>query len=237
MARVHVLRGQDRVFGFTPDEQGTNLPRQYGPWTTFKTIELHHDEPYQGVDVGVCLNDIGKHGLHSGPLRHKRIQPPGARALVLGGGGASGNAWLSGVIAGLFDAGLDVTQADLDYRDVGRIDGGGLGIKPAILPDRPNCLPRSLPLCPRHGRVRLIRCRTCSYLGSTANHMERTGAIIAAAQDADMRRRSGCGGARNGCGSGRLCASAVARHGRRPVAQPGLAATTDAHRGCRCPYR
>ena len=33
MARVHVLRGQDRVFGFTLDEQGANLPRQYGPWT------------------------------------------------------------------------------------------------------------------------------------------------------------------------------------------------------------
>ena len=35
------------------------------------------------------------------------------RALVLGGGGAAGNAWLIGVIAGLFDAGLDVTEAEL----------------------------------------------------------------------------------------------------------------------------
>ena len=35
------------------------------------------------------------------------------RALVFGGGGSSGNAWLIGVIAGLFDAGLDVTQAEL----------------------------------------------------------------------------------------------------------------------------
>jgi NTE family protein len=35
------------------------------------------------------------------------------RALVLGGGGATGNAWLIGIIAGLFDAGLDVTDADL----------------------------------------------------------------------------------------------------------------------------
>src|SRR5918995_6231685 len=41
--------------------------------------------------------------------------PPaaGERALVLGGGGSTGNAWLIGVIAGLFDAGLDVTEADL----------------------------------------------------------------------------------------------------------------------------
>jgi hypothetical protein len=75
MARVHVLRGQDRVFGFTPDEQRTNLPRRYGPWTTFKTIEPHHDEPYQGVDVSVCLDDIGKHGFHL-PAAHKRIRPP-----------------------------------------------------------------------------------------------------------------------------------------------------------------
>src|SRR5690242_8794400 len=37
----------------------------------------------------------------------------GERALVLGGGGAAGNAWEIGVIAGLADAGLDVTEADL----------------------------------------------------------------------------------------------------------------------------
>lgn len=35
------------------------------------------------------------------------------RALILGGGGGTGNAWLIGVIAGLFDAGSDVTKADL----------------------------------------------------------------------------------------------------------------------------
>ncbi|WP_240675170.1 patatin-like phospholipase family protein [Cellulomonas endophytica] len=37
----------------------------------------------------------------------------GRRALVLGGGGSTGNAWLLGVVAGLSDAGLDVTDADL----------------------------------------------------------------------------------------------------------------------------
>jgi predicted acylesterase/phospholipase RssA len=35
------------------------------------------------------------------------------RALVHGGGGSAGNAWEFGIIAGLFDAGLDVTEADL----------------------------------------------------------------------------------------------------------------------------
>ena len=72
MATVHVLRGQDPLFAL--DEQGTNLPRQYGPWTTFKTIELHHDESYQGVDVSVCLDDTRKHGLHL--AAQKRIHPP-----------------------------------------------------------------------------------------------------------------------------------------------------------------
>ena len=43
----------------------------------------------------------------------KRAGAAGKRALVLGGGGSTGNAWLIGVIAGLFDAGLDVTTADL----------------------------------------------------------------------------------------------------------------------------
>lgn len=38
---------------------------------------------------------------------------PGTRALVLGGGGSAGNAWLIGVVAGLADGGLDVTSADL----------------------------------------------------------------------------------------------------------------------------
>lgn len=39
--------------------------------------------------------------------------PSRERALVLGGGGSTGNAWLIGVIAGLADGGLDVTAPDL----------------------------------------------------------------------------------------------------------------------------
>ena len=35
------------------------------------------------------------------------------RALVLAGGGAAGNAWELGLIAGLSHAGVDVTEADL----------------------------------------------------------------------------------------------------------------------------
>ena len=43
----------------------------------------------------------------------RRLPTAGERALVLGGGGSTGNAWLIGVVAGLVDAGLDVTTADL----------------------------------------------------------------------------------------------------------------------------
>src|SRR5690349_24802274 len=42
-----------------------------------------------------------------------RVPAHGQRALVLGGGGSTGNAWLIGIVAGLAEAGLDVTTADL----------------------------------------------------------------------------------------------------------------------------
>ncbi len=45
-------------------------------------------------------------------------------ALVLGGGGSTGNAWLIGVIAGLYEAGLDVTSADLTIGHLCRLDRG-----------------------------------------------------------------------------------------------------------------
>ncbi|WP_311769364.1 patatin-like phospholipase family protein [Humibacillus xanthopallidus] len=44
---------------------------------------------------------------------HPQSHPSPARALVLAGGGAAGNAWELGVIAGLCDAGIDVTAAEL----------------------------------------------------------------------------------------------------------------------------
>ena len=72
MTTVYVLRGQERVFGFALDEQGTNLPQQYGPWSPFKTIELHHCEPYPRVDVGACIEDLNRYGFHL-TSAHRRI--------------------------------------------------------------------------------------------------------------------------------------------------------------------
>jgi NTE family protein len=111
------------------------------------------------------------------------------RALVLGGGGSAGNAWEIGVIAGLFDAGLDVTEADL-------IIGTSAGSTAAaqitsatqptellanILAAAPQ--PRTGPVGSDGGRVLNV---------PVADHMETTSGIIGAAQDAaDMRRRMG----------------------------------------------
>ena len=113
----------------------------------------------------------------------------GARALVLGGGGSAGNAWLVGVIAGLFEAGLDVTEADLI---IGTSAGStaaaqiGGGIQPTeLLADILAAAPqrRTAPVGSSGGRA---------PLGPAVNHLERTSAIIAAAKDAaDMRRKMG----------------------------------------------
>jgi NTE family protein len=185
MAKVHVFRGQDRIFGFTPNALGTNLPQLYAPWAIFKAIELHNNEPYQGIDVSACLDDISKHGFHL-TAAHRRITHE--RALVLGGGGASGNAWLIGVIAGLFDAGLDVTEASL-------IIGTSAGSTTAaqITSAAPTQLladilaaaspKQSAPIVSDAARV---------PVRPGADHMERTGRIIGAAEDAaDMRRKMG----------------------------------------------
>jgi len=110
------------------------------------------------------------------------------RALVLGGGGAAGNAWLIGVIAGLLDGGLDVTEADLI---IGTSAGSTAAAQitsatPAellasVLAAAPQ--PRTGPAGPGAGRAPNAQ---------AADHLEETSKIIAAAQDAaDMRRRMG----------------------------------------------
>ncbi|SRR5580765_35397 len=48
----------------------------------------------------------------SGLRRWSGPTEPGSRALVLGGGGATGIAWLGGLLMGLRDLGLDLTDAD-----------------------------------------------------------------------------------------------------------------------------
>jgi NTE family protein len=127
--------------------------------------------------------------MNTTPFSTRHFTPAtGERALVLHGGGSAGNAWEIGVIAGLFDAGLDVTEADLI---IGTSAGSTAAAQitsatpaellAAILTAAPQ--PQPDPARSGAGRARL---------GPAADHMERTSRIIAAAEDAaDMRRTMG----------------------------------------------
>ncbi|MBN0040083.1 patatin-like phospholipase family protein [Cellulosimicrobium cellulans] len=116
------------------------------------------------------------------------VPTSGERALVLGGGGSTGNAWLIGVVAGLSDAGLDVTTADLTVgTSAGSTAAAQLaGATPAelyaaalVAPSRP----QAGPISTGQGRDRTQQ---------AAEQMARTAAVVAGARDAsDMRRRLG----------------------------------------------
>jgi NTE family protein len=108
-----------------------------------------------------------------------------ARALVLGGGGASGNAWLIGVIAGLFDAGLDVCEAHL-------IIGTSAGSTAAAQITGATPTELFADILSAAPRQRAGTGGGRAPIALAADHMERTSRIIGAAEDAaDMRRRMG----------------------------------------------
>lgn len=114
---------------------------------------------------------------------------PPTRALVLAGGGAAGNAWQLGLIAGLCDAGTDVTRADLV---IGTSAGSTVaaqitsGTRPAdlyaaVLAERLPPQARQPGVGPRRGTS-----------VSGPSYLEWSNAIIAVAEDpSDMRRRMG----------------------------------------------
>ena len=164
----------------------------------------------------------------------RRAPAAGERALVLGGGGSTGNAWLIGVVAGLFDAGLDVTEADLIIgTSAGSTAAAQItGASPTelladILAAAPQ--PRTGPVGSDGGRV---------PVGPVADHLERTSRIIAAAEDAaDMRRRMGAAAldmdaASDGSGQARWRATVAAR-----LPSQRWPERSSAHHGGRCPYR
>lgn len=111
------------------------------------------------------------------------------RALVLAGGGAAGNAWELGLIAGLSDAGVEVTEAELV---IGTSAGSTVAAQitsgtrlaelyAAILAEAHQ---------PRAGNGGSAGGRAPKSPGST--YLEWSNGVIAAAEDAaDMRRRMG----------------------------------------------
>ena len=109
------------------------------------------------------------------------------RALVLGGGGSAGNAWLIGVIAGLFDAGLDVTVADLV---IGTSAGATTAVQLASTP--PPELLAAVLAAPSQRSASTGSSQDRASARPVVDHIERTGQIIASATDAhDMRRKMG----------------------------------------------
>jgi NTE family protein len=126
----------------------------------------------------------------SSTLRSSSTTPSeGERALVFGGGGSAGNAWEIGVIAGLFDAGLDATEADLI---IGTSAGSTAAAQVSSATPPAELLAGILAGAPRPGAGLIGSDRGRVPNRPAADLLEKTSAIIAAAQDApDMRRRLG----------------------------------------------
>ncbi|ANF30830.1 patatin [Leifsonia xyli] len=97
------------------------------------------------------------------------------RALVLGGGGATGNAWLIGVIAGLADAGVDVAAPDLT---VGTSAGSTAAVQLSL--SEPAELYAALTPPPPRG---------AAPAGRPAGGLDRVLSLIAASTDMDDYRR------------------------------------------------
>ncbi|GAB2747483.1 patatin-like phospholipase family protein [Sinomonas soli] len=128
---------------------------------------------------------------HSAPGQRdatRRTPGSGGRALVLHGGGSAGNAWEIGIIAGLYEGGLDVTAADL-------IIGTSAGSTAAaqITAASPAELLSAILDAGHQPRTRPGGAGAAPGARRPAvDHLERTGRIIAAAHSAaDMRRRMG----------------------------------------------
>ena len=173
--------------------------------------------------------------MNTSPFSTLHFTPAaGERALVLHGGGSAGNAWEIGVVAGLFDAGLEVTEADL-------IIGTSAGSTAAaqITSAAPaELLAAILTAAPRQRPDRASSGAGRPRLGPAADHMERTSRIIAAAEDAaGMRRRMGAAAleadaAPDGSAQTRWRATVAARlPSPRWPQRPVLITAVDAHTG------
>ncbi|HXH35969.1 MAG TPA: patatin-like phospholipase family protein [Plantibacter sp.] len=127
------------------------------------------------------------------PLSSGTPAVPHGRALVLGGGGSAGNAWLIGVVAGLLDGGLDVTDADLV---IGTSAGATAaaqfaGSRPdRLLADILDATPPSVTAHPTGGPRSPGARPGGSAASPMVDHLQRTNDVIASSTGPDdMRRR------------------------------------------------
>jgi NTE family protein len=127
-------------------------------------------------------------GRNLPPAATRQEPAGGERALVLGGGGSAGNAWVIGVIAGLLDAGLDVTGADLV---IGTSAGSTAAVQ-ATSASPTDLFAATLTPAPQRRPAPPGSDAGRRPTAPPVNHLERTSRIIAAAEGpVDMRRRLG----------------------------------------------
>ncbi|GAA3227215.1 patatin-like phospholipase family protein [Oerskovia jenensis] len=125
-------------------------------------------------------------------------RPAGGRAVVLGGGGSTGNAWLIGVVAGLLEGGVDVTAPGLTVgTSAGSTAAGQLaGASPADLLSSILATPRP------ERRAPAGSAREHASNKPVVDHLERMRALITSAHDpADLRRRVGAAALERGAAS------------------------------------
>ncbi len=106
------------------------------------------------------------------------------RALILGGGGSTGNAWLVGVLAGLFEAGLDVTTAHVTVgTSAGATAAAQLaGATPTELLAAVLARGSLVPRAPQDGAETSRK--------PVQDQLARTAAIIAASENVEVMRRA-----------------------------------------------
>ncbi len=113
------------------------------------------------------------------------------RALVLGGGGSTGNAWLIGVVAGLAEAGIDVTAPDLT---IGTSAGSTAAAQ--LVAGTPHDLYAATLEAPaQQGPSASVRTGPRPSPQPVVDHLDRMARIIAASADATEFRRRVCAAA------------------------------------------
>ena len=61
---IYIFRGAERIFGVTQEDDGANLPPQFGPWAAFKALEIEPGTLQPGLNVDECIQDLSAYGFH-----------------------------------------------------------------------------------------------------------------------------------------------------------------------------
>lgn len=66
--RIYIFKSSTpKLYGFTPDQTGFNLPADGGPWTLLKTSDANpNDGPRIGISSQAILEGVRQQGYHLG---------------------------------------------------------------------------------------------------------------------------------------------------------------------------